>query len=640
MCGIVGVFGKGYSTLITDVNSMANLIEHRGPDDHGFMNFIVEELEGIEKKKLEVDHIENKVCVAFGFRRLAIQDLSSAGHQPMCMRNNEHIIIFNGEIYNVHKLKEMLSEIGVNSFAGNSDTEILLNCFAYFGIENIIRQLDGMYSIAYLNTNSSKLYLIRDHLGIKPLYIYKKGENIAFSSEIKAFRGVSFYNFELNTSVLGEFLAFRDVAGSETLYKNVFEVNPGTYHVYDLKGANFLSPEVVNYYSMPNWSIESRGDQDVLIHLIDQSVKGQLVSDVPVGCQLSGGIDSSLVSFFANKNNQFFDTFSVVVDDPLLSEEVYIDTVNDKIGLAGNKYLFSDDYFLDNFLDATFALDHPIQHPNTLGLHFLARNASEKVKVLLSGEGADELLGGYTRFYFANFFGKSSFYANLVNKLTFHKSYLNRFGSTMDRDLNFVLSSRTGQINVDYFKSLAVDFEKGIIKRLEIFNSKPGDSFRQKMFDYEMATYLPGLLKRQDKMTMAFSMENRVPFLGRNFIDQVRRNFKVSDFLQRRLLLNFKRAVMLGTKYSLKRVSENIFSNDFTYRSKSGFGLPLSSILTNKKAQYIWINFSLVGLNEIFSNSESDLNKIWEKRSSNPEEAFTLFALGAWLFLNKNKYED
>jgi asparagine synthase (glutamine-hydrolysing) len=302
------------------------------------------------------------------------------------------------------------------------------------------------------------------------------------------------------------------------------------------------------------------------------------LSDVKIGCQLSGGIDSSLITLLTSENLKDYDlnSISIILKDQKYSEEKWIDIVSEKTNVTSHKYQLDGAYFAENFKKAIWHFDFPLLVPNSLGIYMLAEKAKEFFTVFLSGEGADEMFGGYKRFYLGNVINK--YWGLLKNMPVLNKRLYNWCDGNKKNfsavDWYIAITTQLSPSNLKLIKP-DINFELSMSKRKAIFNSGNGD-FIHKSQRYELKTWLVDLLMRQDKMTMAHSVENRVPFLDHNIVDFARK--LPSDYLAKIGLNNNK-----NTKIILKKISEKHFGKEFTYRKKMGFELPLVELFKNKE---------------------------------------------------------
>lgn len=570
MCGISGYINLDGRPVGSNAINRKMLFaqKHRGPDDSGIRAFSLRNKKSIELSIQENASISDDFESILGFNRLSIVDLSSTGHQPMVSDDGKVILTLNGEIYNAFDYKKELTY----SFKGTSDTEVVLALYLQYGLDGMLSRLNGMFGIVIVDLRSSTTYIIRDRLGIKPMYYVHDKNRLAFSSEFKSFYYLDGFSFQLEESQLDEYLLFRtNIFG--TLLKGVDSLEPGHYLSYSVD--NGVSKTL--YFDVNHFNRNNFGGHDIdyykrrLSSSLAKSVERQLMSDVKLGCQLSGGIDSSLVTYLANKTDKggLFESVSVVFDDKRFSEEKYIDFVTEKLGIESHKFLLEDDYYLKNIQKATWHFESPINHPNTIGIFLLAERAKEYVTVLLSGEGADEVFGGYSRFRDVCFPWRPKLILGHLKN-----SFPNpaRMSAWLNTETRAIMA--TSFMSQKIAKSLIPGFklEKAIASRRTVYSAQNGSVF-DKQVKYEMKTYLPDLLIRQDKMSMAHSIENRVPFLDNDVIE--------ASFLLPEDVLKPKPNTKNSEKYLLKLVTADVLGEEFAFRDKMGFGIPLRQFFSN-----------------------------------------------------------
>ena len=605
MCGIAG-FHFTNGNCIDDSSLMLKMLElqkHRGPDDSGIRAFHLWDARSKELSTREVATLDDRFEGILGFNRLSILDLSANGHQPMCTDDGQVILAFNGEIYNAFDFKDELVADGVR-LKSTTDTEIVLYLYVKYGFDGMIKRLNGMFAIVIIDLREHKIFITRDRFGIKPMYLYRQNNCFAFSSELKSFFALKEFKAELNTPLLDEYLLFRS-ALNNTLLKHVTPIEPGTYTIYSPdKGFSTVRYFDVNdYQRRADSGITLRESKENFKSILGEGVKRQLLSDVKLGCQLSGGIDSSLVTWLAknSKKDDLLESVSIIFDDKRFSEEIYIDQVASRNNIKAHKFLLDGASYMDAFKDAAWHYEAPLNHPNTLGIYLLSKRSKEYVTVLLSGEGADEVFGGYERFASLN---KPFELRPLISGLKRNRqnplSYLLNY---TDPAYRAVMASAF--ISPYMAKVLRSDYttQSGIEKRIELYKSLSGSLFDRQV-KYEMKTYLPDLLTRQDTMSMAHSIENRVPFLDNLLVDHA---FTIPE----KHLLGQQRAVD-ETKYLLKVLSADIFGDEFAFRKKMGFGIPLRSFLRDQKFKEWLYDEILPGIGQrgIF---DSKLVGLWVK---------------------------
>jgi len=583
MCGFTGYFLKNSQERNSEaILNMLAIQRHRGPDDSGVLgidtadnNF--EELSVDQPKAFSIEP-----NLVFGFNRLSILDLSAAGHQPMINKEANVALMMNGEVYNAFDFKPELIAKGY-FFKGNSDTEVVLNLYLEYGLEGMLDRLNGMFALAINDGRKQNLYLVRDRVGIKPLYVLQEENRIAFASEMKSFKALPNFKFTLDESKLSEFLLFRNSINN-TLFQNIVNITPGTFWTIGSSGDIFIS----TYYDIRNEGCapKSISQKDLKVALRN-SVKRQMISDVKLGCQLSGGVDSSLVTAFAADTlpTGSLETVSIVFDEKNFSEKKYIDQVADQFKLHSHQFKLNASAYLDLIDEAVWHFEQPLNHPNTIGIKLLSREAKKHVTVLLSGEGADEALAGYGRFLptINKFHSLTTLKKAIKNKAKFME--FTKFWSNEDN--RYLLQTAFG--NFAGAKALYPKFsaKKAMESRIKIWNSIQDETPGKKR-KYELLTYLPDLLMRQDKMSMAHTIENRVPFLDNEMLEK---SLQVSDDL-----LVKKRQGRWEGKYLLKEICADVFDENFAYRDKMGFGIPLKSFFSSAPFQKRWKKELLPGI--------------------------------------------
>lgn len=589
MCGIVGLISSNKIPIqgTRPVIEMMQMQRHRGPDDAGIFAFNFD-----NGRNNEFFYQENLVSNSdfdgiIGFNRLSIRDLSMNGHQPMSNENRDVVITFNGEIYNTNNYKSLLEEKGYK-FKSNTDTEVVLNMYLEYGVD-AIKKLNGMFAISIIDLRNEKIILTRDRLGIKPLYWCVQNGRFMYASEMKSFLPLDMFEAELNLDAVTEYLTFR--SGRDiVLLKNVNLLQPGEILTMGFTGEiNREKFWHVNDYQRPRSKFKKRSKDvcDQLDKVLQDSVNRQMVSDVKVGCQLSGGIDSTLVSYYASKSGKHFsDAVSIIFDNDKLNEERYIEQVADVLKIKSHGFKLEEEWVVENLENVVWNLESILTHPNAIGLYYLTQNAKRYVTVLLSGEGADELFGGYRQFSKGRIV---SFY--LKQRLIKIKKIDQYIKNKEQGFVNFAVM--TEALSEEYAKKIMPGFDnKEIInKRISEFNSYTGNDF-DRQIKYELSYYLPELLIRQDKMSMANSIENRVPLLDNEVIESA---FSIpqsylSKFRVRLLLQNRKISGVFSGKDILKVLCSSFMGKKFTYREKMGFGMPIKEYLISEKMQFFYIS--------------------------------------------------
>lgn len=576
MCGICGILNvHGGTTSAEELEAMSRVLRHRGPDDHG---------------RLQLGP------AALGFRRLSIVDLSG-GHQPMCNEDRNVWIVFNGEIYNHAELRPDLEKRG-HRFTSNSDTETIVHLYEEYG-NDCVRYLRGMFAFAIWDARYNRLFCARDRLGIKPFYYAIVGDRFAFASEIKALLELRDFKAQLNRKALPEFFTFGYLSAHETLFKNVFKLSPGHRLCLDLSEES-IQPRVTQY-----WDLNNSAPQDSLSEfnyvtqfrdLFRETVRAHLMSDVPLGVFLSGGLDSSsIAAVMASLKKEPIQTFSVGYAENQYSELPYARAVAKHIKAEYNEVILGPDDFFNSLPQLIWQEDEPLVWPSSVALFFVSRLAGQKVKVVLTGEGGDELFAGYLKYRVALWnlrggplyrkvvpqflqqivrralssgFGPDWFLRKLRHSFLFHpdsfeRIYFDNFYAAFpqhEQPLLFTsaLSDEVHDVNA-YANSM----------RHFPTNGLNGNALNQLLY-MDIKTYLVELLMKQDQMSMAASIESRVPFL----------DHKVVEFAAR-LPARYKLRFSSG-KYLLRKAMARELPVQVLRRNKKGFPTPIRPWLRNQ----------------------------------------------------------
>lgn len=543
MCGFVAQISKQAQEPDKKmISKMAEDIHHRGPDDTGFY---YDDWFGL------------------GFKRLSIIDLSKAAHQPMFDENKRFVIVYNGEIYNFKDIRQELLKEGYN-FISSSDTEVVLKSYMAWG-PGCLSKFVGMFAFLIVDLLNDKVFAARDQLGIKPLYFYHDKKNVLLASEIKCFR--HYLRFGVNDSALYEQFIYRYVSGRQTIYKDIYRLLPGTYLEINKHG----DISEVKYYDVTDSLLNSERlkiDQDVIEEELKKSIYAHTQSDVGYNIQLSGGLDSSYITGVLSKDyNQTLNTYSVELKEEKCDEGPYQAYVSNKFNVNHHGFLLDGKDLADNLQKATWHFDFPIVHSPSTFLMLLCKHSRDNSKVILTGEGADELFGGYSR-YNIPFSRRFSF---LLKRLGVRPEIFPnfwKFGS-----LKFLLSQDIGMDEQILFSKEAMLKMLRMVDQNTSYRRQVADKFQdllRKIIASDQTSYLCALFERQDKMAMAMSVETRVPFCTYQLFDLINNT-------------NFNDKINPEPKIILKKISEKYFKSDFIYRRKIGFILPFASWLRDRK---------------------------------------------------------
>lgn len=588
MCGLAGcisIYGKHLNNPEV-VDAMLKIGRHRGPDDTG-VSVVDDSGRIFEKDSLLFmsNNVLKRTTQVFGFNRLSIQDLSHFGHQPMISNDKKIILSFNGEIYNASDFYEDLRNKG-HCFLGKSDTEVVLHLYMEYGFEKTINLLNGMFAIVIADVEKKKVFFARDRFGIKPLYYYINSDNeLYFASEIKNFLPIQELKKEIDKDALQEYFMYR-CTDNRVLLKNVILLEPAQIMEVDTQCGDIRKYKFfdIDWYDRPRKGKEKfKTYQHLMNSILEKCVNRQMVGDVPLGVQLSGGVDSSLVSYYATQNRKGnkMDGISIVVDDVERNEERYIDYAAEKLEIAVHKFPMNEDIVNREIKDMIWSMESPIGIVGSMGIFQLCKYAGDYVTILLSGEGADELMGGYPQFAAAKLL---PFWEIGMKVFPFIKKSKYQYklykGYKPQREYYAILAEADYGIDIcqRFLKMFTPD--KIIEHRLNIWKDLHGDFF-SRLTKYSMKLYLPEVLLRQDKMSMAHSIENRVPFLDNEFVE-------FSYQIPSSMLIRFKWKGVIGLelvqgKYMPKILCSEKFGQEFAFRKKEGMGMPIKKYLKNDK---------------------------------------------------------
>src|SRR2546428_5469663 len=565
MCGICGILYCGEERRVQrDTLAQMNAhIVHRGPDDDGFF-------------------VEGNVGLAM--RRLSIIDIRT-GQQPISNEDKSLWIVYNGEIYNHRELRSKLEARG-HRYRTKSDTETIVHLYEEYG-RDCVQHLRGMFAFAIWDRRLRRLFIARDRLGIKPLYYFYDDKKFIFGSEIKAILAYPGIKPEFNQSTLAEYLAFGYIAGPETMFTGIRKLLPGNRLEIDEAGKIKIEP----YWDL---SIPAGNDARPRAHyirtyreLLEECVASHLMSDVPLGVFLSGGLDSSAVAALTSKiRSEQIETFSVVYGEEAYSELPYAREVARHIGSRHHEVRLSRQEFFDSLPKLIWHEDEPIVWPSSLSLYFVARFARERVTVVLTGEGSDETLAGYTRYAWTLLNSRMdrvyrSIAPSALRDLLRRGIAAGPLGSSLHRKLEHTFLVRDGaswpcfyfdnfysafsaweqdELLSDSAKSVAGDAYAGSMKYWE----ESSGNLLHRLLYTDIKTYLVELLMKQDQMSMAASIESRVPFL-----DHVLLEFTAS------IPAKYNTRGLAGKVYPKAAVAE-LVPKDIVYRRKMGFPTPLA----------------------------------------------------------------
>ncbi len=558
MCGIAGWVAEPASAPAADtLDRMLQALAHRGPDDGGTCHF----------RSAGTGH-----HVSLGHRRLAIIDPEGA-RQPMCDKDAGLALTFNGEIYNFRELRGELSRLGYR-FARDSDTEVLLRAYQHWQ-GDVVDHLRGMFAFAIWDARNERLFLARDRFGEKPLFLHHSGGGMYFASEIKALLRVPGVRSAVNLEAVWDYLAYRYVPGPQTLFTGIRKLNPGTTATWERgqwrERRYWTAPD-----REPGRSLEPQPDViEGFRSRLDDAVRLQMVSDVPFGAFLSGGIDSSTIVALMSRHSSRVNTFSVGFGEGGYSELAYAAEVAGRLGTRHHELMVTDRDIVERLPRLVAFRDAPVSEPSDIPIHMLACEAARSVKMVLTGEGSDEILGGYPK-HMAEPFVRGyqrlpgwlrRFVAPLVHALPCDSRRL-KIAVT-----NFNIED-TRERYARWFGALSAA-ERDRLSLLRVngasaadappFDAHPRASALRRILYFDQTSWLPdNLLERGDRMTMAASIEARVPFLDHEiaaFVSSLPDRYRVRG---------------LRSKWILREAAKQLVPRCILTRQKVGFRVPVS----------------------------------------------------------------
>ena len=606
MCGIAGFLDstKGKKKII---KNMTNRIAHRGPDAEGFYT---------------------DEFVALGHRRLSIIDLST-GNQPMFNEDKNLVVVFNGEIYNYPELKEKLKK--KHTFETTSDTEVLLHGYEEWG-NDLPKKLRGMFAFAIWDKKNKTLFCARDNFGIKPFYYYQNEDVFMFASEIKSFLEHPSFKKEFNQDILASYLSFSFTPTNETFFKNVYRLEPG--YSITIKDGEITKDR---FYKI-EFNEKSRSYDKAVKEIADamkDSVEHHMLSDVEVGSFLSSGVDSSYIVSLAKPSK----TYTVGYDIPEYNEIDYAKDLTDKLNITNVSKKITKDEYIKVIPKIMYMMDEPSSDPAAIALFFVAQLARKDVKVVLSGEGADEFFGGY------NTYGQSK-YMRMYNKIPYYiRHMIAKIASKFPevRGINFLIRQGT-TLEENYIGVNRVFGHNEIKKMLKlknqinnkditapIYEEQKGKSDIIKMQAIDINFWLiKDILQKADRMSMANSLECRVPFIDKKV-------FAVASSLP----ANYKVSAST-TKVALRDAAKTVIPNESYKKKKLGFPVPLRKWMRDEDLYTeIKTTFSKDFVTEFFNQDYiiKLLDQHKSEKKDNYKKVWTIYCFLKWyeIFFIENK---
>jgi asparagine synthase (glutamine-hydrolysing) len=622
MCGICGIyyFEIGRSVESQILNKMCNKLIHRGPDDEGY-------------------YLRNNV--GLGMRRLSIIDLET-GHQPIFSEDKNKVVICNGEIYNFPLLRDELQHKG-HRFQTKTDTETIVHLYEEQGHE-FLKELNGIFALALYDENKNQLTLARDFVGVKPLYYYLDSDKLIFGSEIKAILAYEGLKKEIDAVALSQYITLGYVPSPKAIFRNIKKLPPAHLLVCDLSGVKFSRYWQLNYITEADTSEkrEEKEYSDELLRLLKGTVRRQLVSDVPLGILLSGGVDSSGITALATEClDKPLNTFSIGFRNKgYYDERQYARKIAKAFDT--NHYEFEVESEIQEVLPQIVSyFDEPFADSSAIPTYYVSQLASRYVKVVLSGTGGDDILGGYRRYISHKVAKHLYIFPTWVLKLFLvplkaaRPSRISSFSEYILLIKRFLDTAGLDDEN-RYFKIMSIfsqeEREKLFIERNYTskdnlfslyFHEKAEDNFLNQALYVDLNTYLPDdLLVKEDRMTMAWSLEGRVPFLDKEIIEfaaTLPPDLKLKRFT---------------TKYILKSALSKVLPPQIVHRKKHGFAFPIEDLFRNhlKEMAYYTLLSNNSGVSKFFDLSyvKEIIEKHQDKRYDLSPQLWTLLIFELW----------
>ncbi|PHQ79419.1 MAG: asparagine synthase (glutamine-hydrolyzing) [Coxiella sp. (in: Bacteria)] len=571
MCGFVGYYEFKRSSAVDDfavIARMSDKIEQRGPDSYGYW----------------ADHNEPLV---FGHRRLAIVDLSAAGHQPMQSSSTRYMINYNGELYNTPEVRSELEALGIQ-FKGHSDTEVLLEACAFWGVETALSKVNGMFAFALWDKQDKRLFLARDRLGIKPLYWGFNNDVLFFGSQLTAFSGHPDWQPQLDREALVPYFRFNYIPAPQTIYKEMFKLKPGCVVTIDSQ----RQVREQSYWKLTTHvnSHEQPVDitQDDIESLLSDSVKRRMMADVPLGAFLSGGIDSSLiVALMQSQSSKRIKTFTIGFHEPEFNEATHAKAVASHLGTDHNELYLSMNQAADLVPSIQQWYGEPFADSSQIPTYLVSQLAKQQVTVSLSGDGGDELFAGYNRYRLAQ---------KMARPMTVIPRFLRRGGAGLMTAIPESAWDRIGRLSA----KLPSQLGNKIYKFAHVFKGDLDDLYQSlvslwqqpeqlvlgqnghyqwpdvssienlvsRMQAIDGLTYLPDdILTKVDRASMACSLEARVPLLDHRVVEMA-------------YSMPLARKIQDGkTKWPLREILYKHVPQKIMERPKMGFGVPIGAWL-------------------------------------------------------------
>ncbi len=585
MCGITGFFDT--KNLITQedlINSNITL-SHRGPD----------------ASRTEIYTLP-KGTIGFGHKRLSILDLSENGSQPMHNDDGNISVILNGEVYNFNEIKKELVSLGY-SFKSSGDTEVIIKSYEEWGL-GAINKFIGMFAIALLDKNKNELFLIRDRVGVKPLYYYRNDNTLLFASELKAFHPFPCFRKEINNEAVSLFFKYGYIPAPHTIFKNAFKLFPGCILTLDIRKNEIKIEkyyEIADYYHKPKITISEEELVQETEKILSSAFQYRMVSDVPVGVFLSGGYDSSIVSAILQKNNtQKIKTFTIGFEEKNYDEAQYAKDIAKYLQTDHHQYYCSTREARDIIADLPYIFDEPFGDSSAIPTILVSRFARKQVTVALSADGGDEVFAGYNKYdYFLNLKKKVQNIPGFLNDgsagilQTLGKYFLKPGTNLSEKFLKLGEVLESGKGDSKKIESMSKHYSNHYLSQLICqYNSQSGladhikpsngeNDFLSQMLLMDSKTYLPDdILVKVDRATMSVGLEGREPLLDHRIMELL---------AQVPSAIKYKNG---NKKFILKEIAHKYIPIELLSRPKTGFSIPIDEWLRKDLKDLLFANIN------------------------------------------------
>ena len=630
MCGIAGIlnFTENHSNNLMFIKKITNTIKHRGPDD---LNIYSNQEQGIY----------------FGHTRLSIIDLSNNGSQPMVSFNKRYVIIFNGEIYNHEKLRKNINEYLLNkteyiNWNGHSDTETLVNYFEIFGIDKTLEDIEGMFAIALWDTKKKNLYLFRDFFGEKPLYYGWLGNNFIFGSELKTITAHPLFIKKIDENGKNLYLNLNYIPAPYTIYKDIFKLPPATYLKISNKN-NHIKYEI----DLKNWSVKKNiidgsikkinidsldKNTSILKNKLLNTVSKYMISDVEIGVFLSSGIDSTLITSITNEiSTKPIKTFTIGFEDRRYDESEDAKLIANYLNTDHHEKIFNKKDLLDIVPKLPQIYDEPFADSSQLPTFLLSSLASKEVKVALSGDGGDELFGGYNRYILSQKYLSLLMSLPKFSKIIFsnaikhipkdfyfmieklmnifrekNKMYIYEKSNKISSKLNFTENAYTFYLSLisEWYGNEITKNQDKILNDFYAQNDFQNLNNEEIMMYMDTLTYLPDdILCKVDRASMWHGLETRIPYLDKNI-------YKFSWNIPHHHKIDNGKG-----KIILRNLLKNYIPEKLILKSKKGFGIPIGDLIKSELRDW---SENLLQKNKLINNNLNNdkIDKIWKEHIS------------------------